>query len=136
MFFEILAPVTVRHGLLKTMLHFFRFIFHHRRLVGHADGNKMLVGIEAGRISALEFLQEFLLVAAVADVFADVISLVQREDDEIMRAAAFADRLRNGRLGLFMPGLAVDDREVALIAVDHRTRFQTLITSPQVVSTL
>ena len=69
----------------------------------------MHVGIEAGGVGAFEFLEELLLVAALADVLADVIGFVQREDDEVVRAAVFADGLRDGGLGFLVPGLAVDD---------------------------
>ena len=89
MLVEILAAVAVDHGLLEAALHFLGLALHHRGLVGHADGDEMLVGIEAGRIGALEFLEEFVLVAALADVIADVIGLREREDDEIMACRRF-----------------------------------------------
>ncbi len=114
---ERLAAVPVDHGPLEAVLHFLGLAFHHRGLVGHADGDQVLVGIEPGRVSALELLEEFLLVAALADVVADVIGFRQRENDEIMGAAVVADGLRNGRLGLLVPGLAVDDRGGALVTI-------------------
>ena len=114
---EVFAPVAVDHGLLEPVLHFLRLALHHRGLVGHADGDEVDIGIEPGGISALEFLEEFLLVAALADVVADVIGLVEGEDNKIMRAALFADGLRDGRLGFLMPRLAMDDRGRAAVAI-------------------
>ena len=114
---RVLAAVAVDHGLLEAALHFLGLALHHGGLVGDADGDEVLVGIEAGRVGALELLEELLLVAALADVVADVIGLLQGEDDEVMRAAAFADGLRDGGLGFLVPGLAVDDGGGALVAV-------------------
>ena len=51
-------------------------------------------------------------------------------------ALAVAQRARAGRLGLLVLGLAVDDRGRDFAARICRTRFQTLMTSPQVVSTI
>ena len=68
----------------------------------------MHIGIEAGRISAAEFFQKGLLIAAVADVIANVIGVGQREHDEIM-TLAIAQRARAGRLGFLVLGLAVND---------------------------
>ncbi len=89
MFVEVLMAVTVAHGLLETALHFLRFVFHHGGLVGHADGDEVLVGIEAGGVGALELAEEFAFVTSLADVIADVIGLGEGEDDEVMRARRF-----------------------------------------------
>ncbi len=69
----------------------------------------MNIRVEAEGISALEFLEESLLVAAVADVIANVIGIGQRKDDEVMPVPV-AERARAGRLGFLVLGLAVDDR--------------------------
>ena len=47
----------------------------------------MQVRIEAGRMRVAEMFQKLLFVSAVADVIADVIGVLQREDYEIMTFA-------------------------------------------------
>jgi len=100
--------VLLRDGAAQAALHFLRFAPQHGRLVGHADGPEVNVGVKSFRAGALELFEEGGLVAALQDVIADVVRLLQREDDEVMAAAA-DPRLRAGGLGLLMPGLAVND---------------------------
>src|SRR6266480_3990755 len=57
---------------------------------------------------ALEFLQERLLVAAAADVVANVIGIGKRQNHQVM-AASVAERTRAGGLGLFVLGFAMND---------------------------
>ena len=68
----------------------------------------MNIGIEPRGISAAKFFQKGLLVATAANVFADVIGIGQRENDEVM-AFAVTERARAGGFGLFVLGLAVND---------------------------
>ena len=93
----------------------------------------MDVGIKPFGIGAFELFKKLGFVAAVQNVVADVIGFREGEDDEIM-AVAVGARLRGGGLGFLVPGLAVDDAGDASLEY-CRTRFHTLITSPQVVST-
>src|SRR5690242_13882098 len=57
---------------------------------------------------AFEFLQERLLIAAAADVVANVIGIGKRQDHQIM-AASVAEGTRAGGLGLFVLGFAMND---------------------------
>ena len=100
--------VFLHHGPAQAPLHFFGLAAEHGGLVGDADGLQVNVGIEAVGIRAFELLQEGRLVAAVDHVVADVVGFGQREHDQVM-AAAVGHGLRAGRLGLLVPGLAVDD---------------------------
>ena len=68
----------------------------------------MHIRVEAGRMCAVKFFQESLLVAAVPDVFANVIGVGERQDDQIM-SLAVAERTRTGCLGLFVFGFAVNN---------------------------
>ena len=101
--------VAIDDGLANAPLHFLGLAAQHRGLVRHADRLQMQIGIEPGRMRVAEFFEERLLVAAVADVIANVIGVRQREHDEIM-SFAIAERARAGRLGLLVLGLAVNDR--------------------------
>ena len=101
------------HRFANAPLHFLGFAAQHRGLVRHAHDLQMHVRIEARRVSAFELLQKFLLVSAVDDVVTNVIGLGQCEYNQIMRVGRRG--LRTGCLGLFVPGLAVNNTR-ALIA--------------------
>src|SRR5690606_14467013 len=94
------------HGALQPPLHFLGLASEHRGLVRDTDRLEMNIRIEPGGVSAFELLQELLLVAAIHDVIADVVGLRQRKYDEIMPACGGG--LRTGRLGFFVPRLAVN----------------------------
>ena len=57
---------------------------------------------------AVKFFEESLLVATMPDVFANVIGIRERQDDQIM-SAPIAKRARTGCFGLFVFGFAVND---------------------------
>ena len=57
---------------------------------------------------AVKFFEESLFVAAMPDVFANVIGIRERQDDEIM-SVTVAESARTGCFGLFVFGLAVND---------------------------
>ena len=73
-----LRSVAIDDRLPNSPLHFFGLAAQHRGLIRHADRLQMHVGIEPGRMRALEFLEERLLVAAVPDVIANVIGIGER----------------------------------------------------------
>ena len=56
----------------------------------------------------MKLFEERLLVATVADVFANVIGVRKREDDEVM-SLAVAECARTGCFGFFVFGLPVND---------------------------
>ena len=116
-------------------LHFLRLAPHHRGLVRHADRRKCTSGSKPSRVRAREISPgKLLLVAAVADVIADVVRILQREHHEIMPVAALD---RAGAVALVSSCEALPWMiEVTSSLAFCRTRFQTLITSPQVVSTI
>jgi len=80
----------------------------------------MQIGIEPGRMRALESFKECLLVAAVPDVFADVIGVCERQNDEVM-SLAVAERARTSCFRLFMFGFAVNNGS---------SRFARIFTDP------
>ena len=60
-------------------------------------------------MSVAETVEKFLFVPAVPDVIADVIGVLESQDNEIM-SLAVAQRARAGGLGFFVRSLAVNDR--------------------------
>ena len=82
-----LGTVAIENGLADAALHFLGFAAQHRCLIGDTDRFQMQIGIEAGRMRVAEFFQKRLLVAAVADVIANVIRFGERKDDEVMSLA-------------------------------------------------
>src|SRR4051794_8151403 len=60
-------------------------------------------------MGVLKMLKKRLLIAAVADVIADVIGVLESQDNEIM-SLAVAEGARAGGLGFFVRSLAMDDR--------------------------
>ena len=98
-------------------------------------------GADAGRdripreCAPAKFLEKRRLVAAVADVIADVIGIREREHHEVMAFAVA--RSRGDAVALVSSCAALPwMMEVTSSLAFCRTRFQTLITSPQVVSTI
>lgn len=91
----------------EATLDFFGFAAEHGGLVGDADGGKMKIGIKAFGVSALESGEEFVSVAAVEDVVADVIDLFECEDDEVVPVGGGG--LGAGGHGFFVPGFSVND---------------------------
>ena len=116
MLVDLRLPVFLDHGPPKAVLHFLGFASEHRGLISHADRLQVNVRIEALRISAFELFQELLLVAAVQNVVANVIGLGEVINHEVM-AGAISGRLRSGRLGLLVPGFAVNDAGDRLLRV-------------------
>ncbi len=84
---QLRGTVTLFHGVSEPPLHVLGFAAQHRGLVGHANGLQMHIRVKARRISAAEFLEKLLFVAAVHDVIADVIGFGQREHHQVMTAA-------------------------------------------------
>src|SRR3954466_9391878 len=105
MFIDVFGAIFLFHSALETALNFLSFAAKHRGLVGDANRFKMLVGIEAGRVSAFEFFQKFLFVAAFENVVNDAIGFGEGENDEVVATAG----LRTGGARFFVPGLAVND---------------------------
>ena len=68
----------------------------------------MHVGIEPGRVRALEPVEERLLVAAVPDVFANIVGVCERQNDKVMPLAV-PERARTGRFCLLVFGFAMND---------------------------
>src|SRR5204862_6361478 len=104
-----LRTVAIENRLTHSSLHFFGLATQHRGLIGHADGFQMYIGIEPGGVRTAELVEKLLLVAAVPDVIADVISIGEREHDHVMTFSV-TQRAWTGRLGFFVFGLAVNDR--------------------------
>ena len=100
--------VAVAHGGHDALLHFLGLAAHHGGLVCDTDAAEMFVGIKARAVRAFEAPQECPAVAAFADVVADEIGVIEREDDEVM-ALALVDGATRGRARLLVRGLAVDD---------------------------
>ena len=90
-------------------MHFLGLAAQHGGLIGDADRSQVNIGIKPGRVSALEFLQKSLLVAAVPDVIANVVGVGQGQHHEVM-AFAVTERARTGGLGFFVLSFAVNDR--------------------------
>ena len=53
-------------------------------MIRYADSFQMHIRIEPGGVCTAELVEELLLVAAVPDVIADVISIGEREHDHVM----------------------------------------------------
>src|SRR5579862_1072622 len=81
------AAVALGDGGVDAALHFLGLAAEHGCLVGDADGLQVHIGVEPGGMGAPEALQELGLVAAAADVVANVVGLIQRQDDEVMAVA-------------------------------------------------
>ena len=107
-FFRQLRSIPVNNGALNSSLYLLRFPAEHRGLICDTHRSEMHVGIEPKRMRALELFEERLLVAAVPDVFANVVGVRQGQDDEIM-ALSVTERARAGCLRLFVFGFAVND---------------------------
>ena len=67
--------VSIDHGLANSALHFLSLAAQHRRLIRHAHGLQVHVGIKSRGVRASEFLEERLFIAAVSDVIANVICI-------------------------------------------------------------
>ena len=99
----------IEDRLADSPLHFLGFAAQHRRLVRDPDRFQVNIRIEPRRMCVLEMFEKRLFVAAVADVIADIIGILERQDDEIM-SLAVTEGAGTGRLRLFVLGLAVNDR--------------------------
>ena len=73
MFLRKLGSISIDHCLANSALHFLGLAPQHRRLIRHAHGFQVHVGIKSRRVRASEFLEERLFIAAVSDVIANVI---------------------------------------------------------------
>ena len=104
---DVVGAVFGLEGMFEAALDFFGFAAEHGGLVGDADGGEMEVGIEAFGVGALEAGEEFVSVAAVEDVVADVIDLFECKDNEVV--AVGGGGLRAGGHGFFVPGFSVND---------------------------
>src|SRR5438874_3756363 len=82
-----LRAVAIDNGLPNSPLHLFGLATQHCSLISYADRLKMHIRIESRRMRAFEFFQERLLVAAMADVVANVIGVCERQDYQVMAAA-------------------------------------------------
>src|SRR5207248_1338735 len=111
-----LRTVALENHLTHSSLHFFGFATQHRGLIGHADGFQMHIGIKAGGVRTAELIEKLLLVTAIPDVIADVISIGQREHDDVMPLAV-TKCARTGGFGFFVFGLAVNDRSHTLARI-------------------
>ena len=63
-----------------------------------------------------ELIEKLLLVTAIPDVIADVISIGQREHDHVMTLTV-TECARTGGLGFFVFGLAMNDRSHTLARI-------------------
>ena len=103
-----LGSVPVNNGALNPSLYFLCFPPQHGGLICDAHSSQMHVGIESDRMRTLELFEECLLVAAVADVFANVVGIRQGQHDEVV-ALPVTDRARTGCFRLLVFGFAVND---------------------------
>ena len=62
----------------------------HGRLIRDAYSGEILVRIKSRRAGTLEAVEKFRLIAAVPNVSADMIDIVEREDDQITSIARIA----------------------------------------------
>ncbi len=84
MLLQIFGAIPLRHCGADAALNFLGLTAQHCRLIRHTNLNQMRVGIKSVGIRASEFFQELLLVAALDDIFANLIGFGEREDDKIM----------------------------------------------------
>ena len=112
------VAIAVDDRLAEAPLDFLGLALEHRRLVGDADFAKVEVRIEAGRVAiAQNVSRNACLVAAVADVVADVVDVGEGEHDEVLAVAILTERAGGGGAGFLVVGLAVDDRGDAVLGV-------------------
>ena len=105
---QIPAAMFLFHRGFDAALHFLGLAAQHGGLVGDPDRLEVDVRIEPGRVRAFELFQELLFIAAVQNIAAHVIGFSEVIDDEVMPGAV-GGRLRSGRLGFLVLGLAVND---------------------------
>ena len=112
---DVFGAVFGLEGAFEATLDFFGFAAEHGGLVGDADGRKMKVGVEAFGVGALEAGEEFVSVASVEDVVADVVHFFECEDNEVV--AVGGGGLGAGGHGFFVPGFSVNDAGDAVARV-------------------